>query len=132
MYIEVSFSSAPRIPRNVLHEFAYAHSFSPSVDFDGSVDPVHEDPARKEADGTYYPMSALAQAAKPFRKGALTSQYKKQERDQKTIPYIKHPTGKAPKAQIANPIQQGIRKHIECACSGRTERSPLPMIVLRA
>ena len=62
----------------------------------------------------------------------LTSQYEEQETNQQTVAYIQHSTRKAPKAQLADPIQQRIGKHISCARSGRAESSPLPMVIFRA
>lgn len=60
----------------------------------------------------------------------LTCQNEEQERDQQTVSDIKHPTRETSKTQFANPVQQRVRKHIECACACRTECPPLPMVVL--
>lgn len=37
--------------RDVLHMMAHAHNLSPLVNFDRSINPMHENPAREEADG---------------------------------------------------------------------------------
>lgn len=110
-----------------------ASSLLRSVNLDGSINPVHKYPARKETNGTCNHRQHASGLTGVVGKGGpdkLTSQDEEQEADQQTVAHVKHSTSNAPKAQLADPVQERIGKHVECTGPSCAERSPLPVVVL--